>query len=52
MGPGILEAPYGLMYVVPHEFVAKFHKDKGCMQPSASLVAAAVEKYFGVQLKK
>lgn len=51
MGPGILEAPYGLMYVVPHEFVAKFHKDRGYKQPNASIVEQAVEKYFGVQLK-
>ena len=29
MGPGIMEAPYGLMYVIPHEFVIKFHKEKG-----------------------
>ncbi|MBC8411971.1 MAG: hypothetical protein H8E12_25155 [Rhodobacteraceae bacterium] len=51
MGPGILEAPYGLMYVIPHEFVVKFHKEKGQKKPCASIVGEAAEAYFGVTLK-
>ena len=51
MGPGIMEAPYGLMYVIPHEFVIKFHKEKGQKNPCASIVEEAVEAYFGVNLR-
>ena len=29
MSPGIMEAPFGLMYVIPNEFVVEFHKKKG-----------------------
>ena len=51
MGPGILEAPYGLMYVIPHEFVVKFHKEKGQLKPCATIIEEAVEVYFGASLK-
>jgi hypothetical protein len=51
MSPGIMEAPYGLMYVIPREFVIEFHKKKGQKRPCASVVAEAVESYYGVNLK-
>jgi len=51
MGPGIMEAPYGLMYVVPKEFVIEFHKERGQKKPCASIIEQAVEAYFGVRLK-
>jgi len=51
MGPGILEAPYGLMYVIPHEFVVEYHKDKGQRRPCATIIEEAVEAYFGASLK-
>jgi len=51
MGPGILEAPYGLMYVIPHEFVVEYHKDRGQRRPCASIIEDAVEAYFGASLK-
>jgi len=51
MGPGILEAPYGLMYVIPHSFVIEYHKDRGQRRPCASIIEEAVEAYFGASLK-
>ena len=51
MDPGIMEAPFGLMYVIPHDFVVKYHKEKGQRRPCASIVSDAVEAYFGTQLK-
>lgn len=52
MSPGIMEAPYGLMYVVPGDFVIEFHKSKGQHRPCASIIHEAVEKYFGVRLRE
>lgn len=51
MDPGIMEAPYGLMYVIPGEFVVEFHKEKGQRRPCASIIEEAVEAYFGTRLK-
>lgn len=51
MSPGIMEAPYGLMYVIPNEFVIKFHKERGQRKPCATLIEDAVEAYFGAILK-
>lgn len=51
MDPGIMEAPFGLMYVIPHEFVAQFHKDRGQRRPCATLIEDAAEAYFGALLK-
>lgn len=51
MSPGIMEAPYGLMYVIPDEFVIKYHKDRGQHRPCASIIESAVEAYFGARLK-
>lgn len=51
MQPGIMEAPYGLMYVIPKEFVIEFHKERGQKKPCASIIEQAVEAYFGVILK-
>ena len=51
MGPGILEAPDGLMYVIPHEFEVEYHKDRGQRRPCASIIEDAVEAYFGASLK-
>jgi hypothetical protein len=51
MSPGIMEAPYGLMYVIPNEFVIEFHKERGQRRPCATLIEQAVEAYFGARLK-
>ena len=51
MSPGIMEAPYGMMYVVPESYIIEFHKLKKQKKICASLVQEAVEKYFGVSLR-
>ena len=51
MDPGIMEAPYGIMYVIPHYYVIEYHKYKKQRRPRASIVREAVEEYFGVSLK-
>jgi hypothetical protein len=51
MSPGIMEAPYGLMYVIPNEFVIEYHKERGQHRPCASIIESAVEAYFGARLK-
>ena len=51
MAPGMMEVPYGLMYVIPHEFVVEYHKKKGQKRPCASIIEEAVEEYFGVLLR-
>lgn len=51
MAPGIMEVPYGLMYVIPHEFVVQYHKERGQSRPCATLIEDAVESYFGTLLK-
>lgn len=51
MSPGIMEAPFGLMYVIPNEFVVEFHKKKGQRRPCATIIEQAVEAYFGASLK-
>jgi len=50
MAPGIMEAPHGIMYVVPEEYVAKAHKDKRQKRACASIVEDAVRSYFGITL--
>jgi hypothetical protein len=52
MSPGIMEVPYGLMYVIPEEYVLQFHKQKGQRRPCATIVEEAVEAYFGVRIRK
>tara|TARA_R110002020_G_scaffold191986_1_gene391962 strand:+ start:124 stop:375 length:252 start_codon:yes stop_codon:yes gene_type:complete len=52
MSPGIMEVPYGLMYVIPEEYVLQFHKQKGQRRPCATIVEEAVEVYFGVRIRK
>ena len=51
MDPGMMEAPYGIMYVIPHSYVVEYHKHKKQRRPCASIVRDAVEEYFGVSLK-
>ena len=51
MAPGIMEAPFGLMYVIPHEFVVSYHKEKGQRRPCATIIEQAAEEYFGAILK-
>jgi len=51
MSPGIMEAPFGLMYVIPNEFVIEFHKERGQKRPCATIIEQAVEAYFGARLK-
>jgi len=50
MSPGIMEAPHGMMYVIPYEFVAEYHKKRGQKRPCATLIADAAEAYFGTRL--
>ena len=50
MAPGIMEAPYGLMYVVPESFIDTYHIDRGQRRYCASLIADAVSSYYGVTL--
>jgi len=51
MDPGIMEAPFGLMYVIPHDFVVEYHKERGQRRPCATIIESAVEEYFGTRLK-
>jgi hypothetical protein len=51
MDTGIMEAPYGMMYVIPDDFVIEYHKKKGLKRVCSSVVRDAVESYFGVKLK-
>ena len=51
MSPGIMEAPYGVMYVIPEEFVVEIHKAKKQKRICASIIEEAVEKYFGVMIR-
>ena len=50
MSPGIMEAPHGMMYVIPDDFVVKHHKSKGRKKISALLVEDAARIYFGVNI--
>ena len=50
MEPGIMEAPRGVMYVVPGEYINDYHINRGQRRYCASLMAEAVSKYFGVIL--
>ena len=51
MSPGIMEAPYGVMYVIPESYVVEYHKLKKQKKICASLITEAVEKYFGISLR-
>ena len=51
MDPGIMEAPFGLMYVIPHDFVVEYHQERGQRRPCATIIESAVEEYFGTRLK-
>jgi len=51
MDPGVMEAPYGMMYVIPDTFVIEYHKKKGLKRVCSSVVRDAVESYFGVKLR-
>lgn len=51
MDPGMMEAPYGMMYVIPDAFVVEYHKERGYKRASSLLISEAVESYFGVKLK-
>jgi|TARA_R100000908_G_C3663421_1_gene89647 hypothetical protein len=51
MAPGIMEVPFGLMYVIPHDFVVEYHKERGQRRPCATIIESAVEEYFGARLK-
>lgn len=50
MSPGVMEAPYGVMYVIPETYVIEYHKIKKQKKICSSLVREAVEKYFGISL--
>jgi hypothetical protein len=46
METGIIDAPYGTMYIAPGSYVKEFLKDRGVRNPSAYWVSRAVEFYF------
>ena len=50
MSPGIMEAPHGVMYVVPEAWIDDYHADRNQYQFCVSLVEDAVQVYFGVLL--
>lgn len=50
MEPGIMEAPRGVMYVVPGSYMENFHIDRGQIRYCASLIEDAVGAYYGVVL--
>jgi len=50
MAPGIMEAPHGVMYVIPEEFVARHHRSKGYNKVIAAIVEDAAAAYFGISL--
>ena len=50
MEPGILEAPRGVMYVVPYSYMENYHIDKGQLRYCASLVEDAIGAYYGIIL--
>lgn len=51
MEPGMMEAPYGMMYVIPDPFVMEYHKKRGQKRICPSLIKNAVEDYFGIKLR-
>ena len=50
MQPGIMEAYRGMMYVVPEDWVEKFHHDKNQRRYCKTIVREAVENYYGITL--
>ena len=50
MQPGIMEAPYGVMYVIPEDFVDSWHIDRRQSRYCVSLVEDAVSAYYGIKL--
>ena len=50
MAPGIMEAPKGMMYVIPESYVSRFHSAKRQERYCASVVEDAVCAYYGVSL--
>ena len=50
MAPGIMEAPRGVMYVVPERYVETFHTDRRQRRYCVSVVEDAVRAYYGVSL--
>lgn len=50
MQPGIMEAPYGVMYVIPEDYVDGWHIDRGQRRYFVSLIEDAVCSYYGVTL--
>ncbi len=50
MEPGIMEAPRGVMYVVPGRYMEDYHINRGQVRYCASMISDAVSAYFGVVL--
>ena len=50
MAPGIMEAPHGVMYVVPEKWVEDYHIERGQLRYCVSLVEDAISAYYGNRL--
>ena len=50
MAPGILDAPHGVMYVIPDHWVARYHTEHHYRNVSADVVRRAAAEYYGVIL--
>jgi hypothetical protein len=49
MSSGIMEAPYGIMYVVPELYIREYLREKNHpsnKHPSASMIRKAIEEYY------
>jgi len=49
MLPGIMEAPYGMMYVVPESYIRQYLREKNhpsSRHPSANTIRKAIEDYY------
>lgn len=45
-GPGIMDAPYGVMYVAPAEYVESKRRQLGVAPSDASKIARIILSYF------
>jgi len=49
MSSGILEAPYGIMYVVPESYIRQYLRERNHpsnRHPSANIIRKAIEEYY------
>ncbi len=50
MAPGIMDAPHGVMYVIPDHWVAKYHTEHHYRNVCADVVRRAAAAYYGVDI--